>query len=113
MENVKTLPNARQRMYNISFLLFCLCLLDAIFTDIGLRNGFIQEANPFMRSIYSSSILLFYVVKTLLPLSLLYLSTILQPKLYLRFMMIGALILYVIILSSHLLWIILISLKIG
>ncbi|QTD41475.1 DUF5658 family protein [Sporosarcina sp. Te-1] len=112
METARTLPHSRSRLWNASFLLLCLSMMDAIFTDLGLRQGLIEEFNPIMRTIYEMNIALFYFVKFILPLSLLFLVTKMTHLFYLRIMLLTALLLYVIIIAYHICWIVMASLNI-
>ncbi|MBB4824200.1 hypothetical protein HNO89_001422 [Sporosarcina luteola] len=111
METVKTLPYSRSRLWNTAFLLLCLCMMDAIFTDLGLRQGVIEELNPLMRNIYEMNILLFYFIKFSLPLALLFLTAKLTHLMYLRMMLMATLLLYVIVIAYHICWIVLASLQ--
>ncbi|MDG0811071.1 DUF5658 family protein [Cohnella rhizosphaerae] len=54
------------------YLLFVLCVFDALATDCGIRLQLIQEANPIAKALYETNILFFYGYKTLLPLLLLF-----------------------------------------
>ena len=104
MESIKTISPPRDRIMNVTFLLLCLSLLDAIFTDLGLRFGYIEEANQFVKYIYESSILIFYVIKLGLPLLLLYLTAIVNTRIYLRALLSLTLLLYVAVISLHFFW---------
>ena len=111
MDTVKALPQSKNRMLNASFLLLCLSCIDAIFTDLGLRQGLIQEANPITRYIYDTDVFLFYLLKFCLPLLLLYLVTVVAPRFYLRFLVALSLLLYVLVICTHIFWIVLTSLR--
>jgi hypothetical protein len=45
-------------------------LTDAFFTDMGIRNGFVEEANPFAKSLYEWHWSAFYGFKVFLPILL-------------------------------------------
>ncbi|GGA12620.1 hypothetical protein GCM10008018_67060 [Paenibacillus marchantiophytorum] len=60
--------------------LLVLCLCDAIFTDIGLHLAFIEELNPLIRTIYEWHVVGYYVVKLILPVSLMFLYPHIQKK---------------------------------
>lgn len=107
METTKRLPRTEHRVENASFLLVCLSLMDALFTDFGLRLGTIEEANILMNTIYETNILLFYAIKIGLPLLLLYLTTIIHLKIYVRLLLSSALFLYVAVMFLHVFWMIL------
>lgn len=109
MENVKELPLQQNRLLNAGFLLLCLCVLDAVLTDYGLRSGSIQEANPLVAFLYEQSIPLFYVTKLGLPLVLLFLVTAVRAGILLRIFLTTALFLYTSIIGLHIFWLILSS----
>ncbi|WP_369802620.1 DUF5658 family protein [Psychrobacillus sp. OK032] len=79
-------------------------MFDSIFTDFGIRNGHITEANPFMRFIYENNIATFYSIKIILPLLFMYIITKFQPRRYLQILIGGALLLYSFVLLQHLFW---------
>ena len=80
METAKALPIPKERLLNTCFLLFCLCMIDAIFTDFGIRYGHIQEANPFVRSLYDMNVIAFYMMKAGLPILLFILMQYMKPS---------------------------------
>ncbi|MFD1928447.1 DUF5658 family protein [Sporosarcina siberiensis] len=86
-------------------LLVLLAVLDSIFTDIGLRNNIIDEANPIMYYFYNQSLIAFYSIKIALPLLMLYILTQIKPKPYLRILIISTLFLYSIVIATHIFWI--------
>lgn len=45
-------------------------LTDAFFTDMGIRYGFVEEANPFAKTLYDWHWTAFYGCKVLLPIIL-------------------------------------------
>ncbi|WP_301109148.1 DUF5658 family protein [Sporosarcina sp.] len=106
MDTAKGLPIERNRLLNASFLLLCLCLLDAVFTDYGLRFGHIQEANLLVSFMYEKSIVLYYTVKLGLPLLLLYIVTVGKTGVFLRIGLTSALFLYVTVICLHIFWLI-------
>lgn len=106
MDAAKDLPIERNRILNASFLLACLCLLDAVFTDYGLRVGHIQEANLLVSFMYEKSIVLYYTVKLGLPLLLLFIVTAGKTGVYLRIALTSALFLYVTVTCLHIFWLI-------
>lgn len=108
METAKALPASKDRLLNTCFLLFCLCMIDAIFTDFGIRYGHIQEANPFVRSIYDMNIIAFYVMKASLPLLLFILMQYTKPSAFVRNLLIIALIIYTLVILIHISWIIIV-----
>ncbi|OLO42486.1 hypothetical protein BTR23_00245 [Alkalihalophilus pseudofirmus] len=67
-----TILHKHRKSYMITTSLFLLSTADAIFTDIGLRQAVITELNPIMNSIYDTSIFLFYFIKIVLPLALIF-----------------------------------------
>ncbi|KXH87054.1 hypothetical protein AU377_00285 [Sporosarcina sp. HYO08] len=86
-------------------VLFLLAVADAYFTDLGLRNDHVTEANPLMDLLYSNSVLGFYLIKISLPLALLFIISKIQPKRYLKLLIGFTLLLYSFVLSQHFLWI--------
>ncbi|PIC99411.1 MULTISPECIES: DUF5658 family protein [unclassified Sporosarcina] len=109
MNTVKDFPIQQNRLINAGFLLVCLCLLDAVFTDYGLRFGLIEEANLLVSFLYEQSIPLFYVVKLGLPLILLYIVTISKLGFWVRITMTTALFLYIAVLFVHIFWLVISS----
>lgn len=105
-ENIQ-LPSQRKPLI-LAFSILSLAIFDTISTDFGIRQGHITEANPLMRFIYENNIPFFYSIKIILPLLFIYIITKLQPKKYIQFLIIMALILYTFVLFQHLYWITLI-----
>jgi hypothetical protein len=64
-----TLGNPRLYKY-LSLFLLAAGLTDAILTDLGLKAGLIEEANPLMNALYKHSVVGFYALKIILPLLL-------------------------------------------
>jgi hypothetical protein len=85
--------------------LILLAFLDSLFTDIGIRQNFITEANPIMKYIYDTSVFGFYALKISLPLFLLLLLSKIKPKKYLKVLISSAIILYTAVLFLHFFWI--------
>lgn len=85
--------------------LILLALLDSLFTDIGIRQHYITEANPIMKNIYDTSVFGFYALKISLPIFLLYLLSKIKPKKYLMVLISSAVILYSVVLFLHIFWI--------
>ncbi|PID16163.1 hypothetical protein CSV63_05870 [Sporosarcina sp. P34] len=109
MNTVKDFPIQQNRLINAGFLLACLCLLDAIFTDYGLRFGLIEEANLLVSFLYEQSIPLFYVVKLGLPLLLLYIVTVSSSGIIVRISLTTALFIYIAVLFMHIFWLIMVA----
>ncbi|WP_397540287.1 DUF5658 family protein [Rummeliibacillus pycnus] len=78
---------------------------DALFTDIGIRNHLITEANPLMNWVYENSILLFYALKISMPILLIGILRNIQPSLLIRSLVIGVTAIYFAILFTHIWWI--------
>ncbi|MDF2065931.1 DUF5658 family protein [Bacillus sp. Cr_A10] len=76
-----------------------------MFTDYGIRNNHISEANPLMKLLYDTSIVGFYFIKISLPLLLIYIMTKVQPKRYIRLLLVVALLIYSGVLFQHFFWI--------
>ncbi|KQL37562.1 hypothetical protein AN959_01955 [Psychrobacillus sp. FJAT-21963] len=91
-----------------SIYLLVLAILDSIFTDYGIRNKHISEANPLMKLLYDTSIVGivgFYFIKISLPLLLIYIMTKVQPKRYIQLLLVVALLIYSGVLFQHFFWI--------
>ncbi|RBW69900.1 hypothetical protein DS031_08560 [Bacillus taeanensis] len=86
------------------FLLCILCLLDAVFTDIGLRKHLINEQNPLMEAFYQKDIKLFYIVKLGLPICLLLLLYKYQIRKIITNSILFVNILYTFIIFLHIRW---------
>ena len=108
METAKALPISKERLLNTCFLLFCLCMIDAVFTDFGIRFGHIQEANPFVRSLYDLNIIAFYIMKASLPILLFILMNYMKPSQLIRSLLVVALIIYTLVILIHISWIIIV-----
>lgn len=108
METVDMIQPSKNRIVHTSFLLACLCIIDAVFTDIGIRNGHIEELNPLMRFVHDKSIFMFYLLKFLLPTILLTLIKFAKTSTILKYIVLLALIMYVVIISMHIYWIIIV-----
>lgn len=108
METANALPISKDHLLNTCFLLFCLCMLDAIFTDLGIRYDHIEEANPFVRSLYDMNVIAFYLLKASLPILLFMLMHYMKPSLLIRNLLVVALIVYTFIIFIHVSWIIIV-----
>ena len=91
------------RFHAVSLLLL-LAIFDSLFTDFGIRNNHISEANPLMRYLYGTSVPAFYLIKIALPLLLLLILTKIEVKKYLNLLIGGTVALYVLILFQHIFW---------
>lgn len=109
MNTVKDFPIQQNRLLNAGFLLACLCLLDAVFTDYGLRLGHIEEANLLVAFMYEQSIPLFYIVKLGLPLILLYIVAVRATGMIVRISLTTALFFYIMVLFVHIFWLIVVA----
>lgn len=89
-------------------ILFTFAFFDTIFTDFGIRNDYIEEANPIMRVVYETSITAFYLVKISLPLILLFLISKIKPKPYFSLLIGATLLLYFFVICTHVFWLILV-----
>lgn len=83
-------------------------MLDAIFTDFGIRYGHIEEANPFVRSLYEMNVFAFYLLKASLPILLYVLMHNMRPSLLIRNLLVVALIVYTSVIFIHVSWIIIV-----
>ncbi|WP_368668731.1 DUF5658 family protein [Sporosarcina sp. 6E9] len=85
--------------------LILLAFLDSLFTDIGIRQNHIQEANPIMKGLYDKSVIGFYAFKISLPLFLLSFLSKIQTKKYLKVLLSFTVLLYIFVICLHLFWI--------
>ncbi|AZN40473.1 DUF5658 family protein [Paenibacillus albus] len=92
------------RIFLITFILIA-SASDAVLTDLGLRSGIIQEANPFMDWLYHQSPLAFLLFKVMLPLLLLFLIPPKKVTKLLRSLMYITCSLYAVVLGMHGVWI--------
>lgn len=91
------------------FLLLLLSILDAFYTDLGLRNNFITEANPLMNAVYEKTTFGFYALKFLLPLIMLIIVMNIQARRHLWILINASLVLYALILAMHIRWILMVG----
>jgi hypothetical protein len=103
--SVRLIYSTRKTLIIGGILLLLLAVVDSFFTDFGIQKMYITEANPFMRFIYDTSILWFYVLKISLPCVLLYLLTKFEPKRYLKLLIGSTILLYSFVLFQHIYWI--------
>jgi hypothetical protein len=101
----KLVFNSSKTVYKATTILLVLAIFDSFFTDFGIRNDHITEANLLMHFVYVTSIPGFYALKICLPLLLLYLLTKLQPNKYIPILLTISLILYTFVFLQHLFWI--------
>lgn len=102
--NIKMLSRPGNSLLKSGILLLSLAILDSFFTDFGIRNNHIQEANPLVSIIYDSSIIGFYTIKIGLPILLIYIFTKIDSKPYLRILVRLTLLFYVLVLAMHIVW---------
>lgn len=95
----------RNKTFIAGITLLLLTIFDSLFTDFGIKNNIISEANPLMRFVYESSIFGFYFLKISLPIVLLYVITKFELKRYIRILIGITLLLYIFVLFQHSLWI--------
>jgi hypothetical protein len=101
---LKFFSTSRSHLLFAAILLLFLTLFNAIFTDLGIRSHYIQEANPLMRFLYEKSIPSFYVTKLILPILLLFILLRMDPKPVIHVFLVVSLVLYLIVLIQHLSW---------
>lgn len=106
--NEASTPSMNHYKHLVTVLLL-LAIADAYFTDLGLRNDHVTEANPLMDLLYTNSVLGFYLIKISLPFALLLIISKIQPKRYLKCLIGFTLILYSFVITQHFLWIYLLS----
>ncbi|WNR44207.1 DUF5658 family protein [Paenibacillus roseipurpureus] len=85
-------------------LLFILCLLDAVCTDIGLRLHYIQEANPIIRRFYEWHLITYYIVKLIFPVVLMMMHPYIRQKTWVKPCLTLTVIVYATINAYHVVW---------
>jgi hypothetical protein len=88
------------------WILFILCLLDTLFTDVGIRYQYIQEGNPMIRYLYEKEVLWFYMAKIGLPLALFVMIPFVKRKYFITKLLVICILLYLVVLLLHLKWLI-------
>lgn len=97
-----TLP--QNKLIKMVIVLLILAIFDALFTDFGIQNHHITEANPIMRSIHEANVTGFYLIKIALPVLLISIVAKLESKPFILFLLNVAISLYVIVLLLHFFW---------
>ncbi|HJF31253.1 MAG TPA: DUF5658 family protein [Sporosarcina psychrophila] len=103
--NAKLFFTSRHKLFVPGIALLLLATADSFFTDFGIQQKHITEANPLMRVIYDWSILGFYTIKICLPLVLLIILTMIEPRRYFQILIVSSLLLYSFVFFKHILWI--------
>ena len=103
--DINKLHLTQNRTFNMGLFLLMLAIFDSFFSDYGIRNHYITEANPIMRLVYDTSIIGFYAIKISLPVVFLLVITKIEPKKYLQIITGFTLLLYTFILFLHISWI--------
>lgn len=79
-------------------------ITDASFTDIGIRMGLVEEANPFAKTLYDWHWSAFYGFKVLLPLVLLLVYPSIRNTKWINRGIVICFIFYLLVNIYHLLW---------
>ena len=103
--DVKLLISNRHKLFASGVALLLLAAADSFFTDFGIQQKHITEANPLMRFVYDWSVWGFYTIKICLPFVLLILLAKIESKRYLQILIGFSLLLYSFVLLKHILWI--------
>lgn len=103
--SIKIFSRPGNSLLKPGILLLSLAILDSFFTDFGIRNNHIQEANPLVSIIYDTSILGFYAIKIGLPILLIYILTKIDSKPYLHILVQLTLLFYLLVVALHIVWI--------
>jgi hypothetical protein len=92
----------------LAWVLFVLNVLDTVLTDLAIKTGIGEEANPLAWSLYSAgeSNLLFYVVKISLPLLVVWLAYRAKANTFTHTFMGAVLLSYIVISIFHVRWIV-------
>ena len=98
----------RNKLIKMGIILLILATLDALFTDFGIQNYHITEANPIMQSIYEVNEIGFYVIKIALPVLLIGIVAKLESKPFIVVLLTLTIFLYVIVVMLHFFWLTLI-----
>lgn len=88
------------------FFLLIAGLLDALFTQLGIRFGIIEEGNPAVKLVMDKSWLLFYLIKGTLPLILLGIVLFRPLKGWVKGLMKVSCAVYLSVLAIHFTWIV-------
>ena len=97
-------PLPKNKLIKMGIILVILATSDAIFTDFGIQNFHITEANPIMRSIYEVNVTAFYFIKIALPILLIGILAKLESKQFILVLLNVAIFLYVLVLILHFFW---------
>jgi hypothetical protein len=100
----KLLISSRHKLLVSGIVLLLLATADSFFTDFGIQEKHITEANPLMRFVYDWNVLGFYAIKIFLPFVLLILFAKIEPKRYLWILIGSSLLLYSVVLIQHIVW---------
>nr|WP_275581988.1 DUF5658 family protein [Bacillus ectoiniformans] len=84
-----------------------LSFFDALFTDVGLQHGVIEEGNPFAKFLYEIHWIAFYGWKLLLPLFLIWIYPLAASHRAVPIAMKTAVFIYAFLLIYHSCWLIL------
>ncbi|MGO4886274.1 DUF5658 family protein [Anaerobacillus sp. MEB173] len=95
---------SRKTYFLFGLILLALSIIDAVFTDFGIQAGWIEEANPFVRIVYETGILPFYLLKVGLPLLLLWILLRVDVLSYLSQLLKFAVFIYIFVFGYHLFW---------
>ncbi|OCT14586.1 hypothetical protein A8709_17110 [Paenibacillus pectinilyticus] len=85
-------------------LLLILCFSDALFTDVGLHLSFIEELNPFIRSLYEWHVIAYYAVKLIFPVTLMILYPYIHQKMWVHPALTLTVIVYAGVNAYHCVW---------
>ena len=88
----------------MAIILLILATFDAFFTDFGIQNHLITEANPIMSIIYEVNLLGFYFIKIALPVLLIGILSRLESKPFIVIFLHIAISIYVCVLLLHFSW---------
>lgn len=99
-----SLTFTQNRLTKMGIILLILATLDAFFTDMGIQNQLITEANPLMRIIYEVNLLGFYFIKIALPVLLIGIVSRLESRPFIVILLHIAISLYVCVLLLHFSW---------
>lgn len=79
-------------------------MFDALCTDIGIKLGWVTEANPIAGAVYEWSILAFYGLKVLLPLTLLLLYPVITMRRFHQWLITMTAFIYMAVSLYHCVW---------
>lgn len=102
--NLKKIKRKPVNMLTIITWIVLFSITDASFTDMGIRMGLVEEANPFAKTLYDWHWSAFYGFKVVLPLILLLVYPSIKNKKWINRGIVMCFIFYLLVNIYHLIW---------